>query len=645
MHYYLVAPTVVVRKNETVFTYQSEATIAIGTVVRFSLGKKEAIGIVMAPVSRPEFATKPISALLIAQPLPQQLLQLATWLAEYYATPLPIVLQSLLPTGLYKKRRRLLLPTSTVRRARTRIVLNDEQGSAVSRIINYRTGTLLLHGVTGSGKTQVYIEAAQHEYRSGRSSIVIVPEITLTPQFVAEFSQHFKSVVVTHSQMSEAERHQAWLTALESNEHNPLIVIGPRSALFMPIAHLGLIVVDECHEPSLKQEQAPRYSALRVASMLARFHNAKALVGSATPTVVDYYLATSSKSPVLLLSKTATSTSQPRLTLLDCKQRDNFREHRFISDELLAATRQALANKKQVLIFHNRRGTAPTTLCSQCGWIALCDYCHVPLTLHADRFRLLCHLCGRHKALPTNCPQCGQPDVTFKGIGTKLIADEIRKLFPKARIARFDADNAKDETLSARYQELYDGDIDIIIGTQLLAKGLDLPHLRVVGIIQADSGLQLPDYQAEERVFQLLYQVAGRVGRGKHSSQVIIQTYQPEHPIIQLALARNYSDFYQQQLAERRSTAFPPFVFLLKLTCIYKTEAGAIRAAQATARTIGLKWPKVTVLGPTPAFHERIGATYRWQLLIKSKERAVLVTIAKQMPPHWQADLDPSTLL
>lgn len=644
MYYYLVSPNTVVRKDEMSFTYHSERPVAIGTIVRISIGKKESTGVITGTTTKPSFPTKSVGEILTDRPLPRPLIEFAHWLNSYYATPMPFVLQALLPSGLHKKRRQSKRQQTFATRKRTKIVLNSEQSHAVKIINRHQSGTMLLHGVTGAGKTQVYIEAAKHEARQGRSSIILVPEIALTTQLVAEFSNHFEHIIVTHSGMTEAERHKAWLQALTSDE--PIVVIGPRSALFMPIDKLGLIVIDECHEPGFKQEQSPRYSALRAASMLARFHKqAKALFGSATPSVTDYYLAKNTKSPIIKLTTTAIAARTPQVTLVDSTKRDGFREHRFISDNLIREIRQSIENGKQALIFHNRRGTAPIALCQTCGWTALCSHCYVPMTLHADKHLLLCHLCDTKQRIPNACPDCHHPDIVFRGIGTKLVEDELKRLFPKARIARFDADNSTHETLQHRYQSLYDGDIDIIIGTQLVAKGLDLPNLQVVGIIQADSGLQLPDYQAEERVFQLLYQAAGRVGRGAAESSVVIQTYHPQHPAIQLAIARDYQGFYERQLKHRQQATFPPFVHLLKLTCTYKTENGAIKAAQKLAAQIHQSAPEVKITGPTPAFYERLGGNYRWQLIIKSKQRSQLVAIAKNLPANWQADLDPTNLL
>jgi primosomal protein N' (replication factor Y) len=644
MYYYLVAPTSVVRADQPAFTYHSESELSVGAIVVVSVGKKKLAGVVRSTAKKPSFTTKPIEQLIVANPLPTPLVSLASWMSDYYATHLALVLQTLLPSGLSKKRRDSKSSIVHASRARTNIVLNAEQQSAVKTITEHAAGTLLLHGVPGSGKTQVYIEAARHELSAGRSSIVLVPEIALTPQLVAEFTNHFPQVVVTHSHMSEPERHKAWLEVANASE--PLIVIGPRSALFMPIPDLGLIVIDEAHEPSYKQDQSPRYSALRTASVLAKLHkNAKVVLGSATPSISDYYLAEHTKSPIIKLTKPAVATEKPSVELIDLRKKELFREHRFLSDALLARMREALQANQQVLLFHNRRGTAPTTLCSNCGWSSLCETCFVPMTLHADKHQLMCHICGRAHKVPPSCPECGNPSIVFRGIGTKMIEDEVRKAFPKANIARFDADNAADQTLDRRYQEIYDGHIDIMIGTQILAKGLDVPRLSLVGVMQADNGLHLPDYQAEERVFQLLYQVAGRVGRGKHESHVVVQTFLPDHAAITHALERDYDGFYQAQLLERKRGNFPPFTYLLKLTTSYKTEAGAIRAARAMTTKLRGAYPHLTIQGPTPAFYERMHGNYRWQLLIKSKKRSELAVIADSMPVGWQVDLDAANLL
>ncbi|MGD8374104.1 MAG: primosomal protein N' [Candidatus Woesebacteria bacterium] len=643
MYYYLIAPTVIIRKDEHAFTYHSQGKLAVGTIVKVSIGKKESNGIILKAVDKPAFKTKPIISTLSSKPIPKQLINLAHWISEYYSTPLPHVLQTILPTGLHKKRRSTNSTALHVTRERTNIVLNSEQAVALKAITNKKTGTLLLHGVTGGGKTQVYIEAAKNAQDSGRSSIILVPEISLTPQLVAEFSKHFNNIILTHSRMTEAERHMAWMEVL--NNPLPVIIIGPRSALFMPVIDLGLIVIDECHEASFKQDQSPKYSALRAASVLAKLHKATAVFGSATPQIADYYLAQKTSNSILKIQHTAKKAEPPVVSIIDSKKRDNHKEHHIFSDVLLASIRNSLADNQQIILFHNRRGTAPMSLCTKCGWTSLCAKCLTPNTLHADKHKLLCHLCGDQQNVPPCCPDCGFPDIAFKGVGTKMLESEIKKIFPKAIVSRFDADNNQDETLSAKYQDLYDGKINIAIGTQILAKGLDLPHLGVVGIIQADCGLNLPDYMSEERTFQLIHQISGRVGRNKNKSHVVIQTFQPSHPTIQLASRRNYDDFFATHIKQRQQQFLPPFAHILKLVCVYKTEANAIKAAQIMSTTIRKTWANVEVSNPVPAFYERLGGNYRWQILVKSNNRKTLVDITSDMPANWQVDLDPSSLL
>ncbi len=410
----------------------------------------------------------------------------------------------------------------------------------------------------------------------------------------------------------------------------------------------GLIVIDECHEMTFKQEQSPRYSALRAASILAQQSSARLVLGSATPNVADYYLAKLSHRPIISLTTPARrGTVQPTVTLVDMTKKLNFSRHSLFSNDMLEAMKTTLEHNHQVLIFHNRRGTAPTTLCENCGWNALCPRCFVPLTLHADRFALDCHICGLHERVPTSCPECGEAHIIHKGIGTKLIHHELTKLFPAARIMRFDGDNDNDNTLDKHYQALYDGEIDIVIGTQVVAKGLDLPLLRMVGVVQADAGLALPDYLSSERTFQLLAQVTGRVGRNEHPSRVVVQSYQPTHPAVHYGITSDYASFYDMTVAERKRSHFPPFTHLLKLVCIYKTESTAIRNAQNLARDLRRSVPtRVELLGPTPAFYERVHDTYRWQLVVKSPVRDDLIAIVQQLPPqHWQFELDPGSLL
>ena len=646
MHYYEVAPNQIVRTDSAFFTYSSELLLPIGQIVLVEVGKKQMIGVIIRQTSRPSYKTKPIVSIIEQTPLPNPLVELALWMSKYYVTPLATVLQTILPRGLQKKRRPQSKQPEITKRDRTNIVFNKEQLTVIDTLAKYDSGTFLLQGITGSGKTELYIDIAKQAIAKNVSTIILVPEIALTPQLISEFSHHFDNLLVTHSKMAESARHLVWAEALNSME--PRVVIGPRSALFTPLRNIGAIIIDEAHEPGFKQEQSPKYSALRVATMLGRYHNAKVIFGSATPSVIDRYLAEKSNLPILTLTKLArTGSIPPVVTLVDMTKRTNFNNHRFLSKQLIEQITKTLQIGKQTLVFHNRRGSTSTTLCENCGWMAECPRCFLPLTLHADNHRLHCHVCGYSTDVPTFCPTCGSADIVHKGIGTKLIETELRKLFPNANIARFDADNKSDEAVNTRYQDLYSGVIDIAIGTQVIAKGLDLPQLRTVGVVQADAGLALPDFSSNERTFQLLAQVVGRVGRNQHQTQVIVQSYQPTHPSITSGLTQDYESFYAHTLRERQRGLFPPFTHLLKLTCIYKTEAAAIKNSQKIAKELRDKVHRdVQILGPTPAFYERQHGTYRWQLVLKSPKREHLIGALPLVPTtHWQFELDPTSLL
>lgn len=645
MHYYEVAPNQIIRADSDTFTYTHGQSLAIGTLVEIEVGKKTLVGVIMSEATKPAYETKPISSVAESAPLPEALVATARWLADYYATPLASVLQTILPRGLTKKRRAAKHALDHPHRSRTKNVLTADQANALAQIRQMAPGTALLHGVTGSGKTRVYLEAAKDCLASDRSVIVLVPEIALTSQLVADFRHDVDHILLTHSKQTEAERHRIWQEALLSQQ--PRVIIGPRSALFTPLRDVGLVIIDECHEPSFKQEQAPRYSALRTASTLIQQTSGKLVMGSATPLVADYYMALHAKRPVISMSTPAVlGATPPTTTLVDMTKRGNFTRHHFLSDSLLAQIDSDLASNQQVLLFHNRRGSASTTLCDNCGWRAGCERCFVPLTLHADTHTLICHICGNRHPVPTMCPQCGYVDIIHKGIGTKLIEAEVRKLFPNTNIARFDGDTTDEATVDRRYQEIYDGKIQLLIGTQVLAKGLDLPHLRTVGVVQADAGLSLPDYSASERTFQLLAQVVGRVGRSHHPTNVIVQSYQPSTSVIRDALAQDYATFYERTLKLRHAMHFPPFYFLLKLTCIYKTEAAAIRNSKQFATLVRTLAYDIEILGPTPAFYERVRDTYRWQLVIKSRSRQELTKVLSHLPPkNWQYELDPISLL
>ena len=647
MHYIEVAPIKIVRKNADAFTYASTTALAAGTIVTVPVGKKTLVGVVLQSVTQPSFDCREIDSVVEETPLPAALLATASWMAQYYQTHLSVVLSSLLPSGITKKRQARAHQTHTPIRTITKRTPTASQQAAIDTIMDSSQATQLLFGVTGSGKTLVYIECAKKLFNQGISSVILVPEIALTSQIVDEFRHTFgDDVLVTHSHQTEAERHIVWQKALRAT--TPKIVIGPRSALFLPLQNLGLIVLDEFHEPSYKQEQQPRYSSLRVATILARQHkHARAVFGSATPPIAEYYLASKTKAPIISLPTTAKAAQKPSIALVDMKKRAHFTQHRFLSDVALKHIDETLETGKQVMLFHNRRGTTATTLCEACGWTAVDPDTDLPLTLHADKHQLVGHVTGFTMRVPTSCPQCGEVHIVHKGIGTKLIESELRKRYPNKNIVRFDGDMTGENSVDKRYDDLYSGAIDIIIGTQVIAKGIDLPHLRTVCVVQADAGLALPDYTASERTFQLLAQAVGRVGRSEAPTTIIVQSYQPEHPAVAHGVEQQYAAFYETALAQRKASHFPPFTYLARFTCTYKTEATAIKQSRALLRVLKQAASRdVLFFGPAPAFYEKQHGTYRWNIIAKSPTRQHLAELSQHLPPtYWQFELDPISLL
>lgn len=647
MHYFEIAPNQIIRADQACFTYKSQLALEVGQIVLIEIGNKHLPGIVISKTSKPNYETKEVLKIIETQPLPRPLVNLAIWISTYYATNLGLVVQTILPSGLEKKRRTQTDSSQYAGspRKRTKNVLNKDQSAAIGSINKFKSGTFILHGITGSGKTEVYIRLIKDAIASNKSAFVLVPEIALTSQIISELANSFDNLVLTHSQMTESARHIAWKKILYAN--TPLVVVGPRSALFMPLKNVGVIIIDEEHETSFKQEHAPRYSAIRAASILGKQHTCPVILGSATPSVVDYYLAEHSNRPILKLQKTARKNALPaKISLIDMTDRSLFKKHRFLSDYLINSIHQSLNNKKQILIFQNRRGGASTTLCENCGWIAECPDCRLPMTLHIAQHCLKCHVCGREEHVPTSCPECSKSNIIHKGIGTQLIEQEVKKIFPEAKIARFDADTDIDNSLAKLYNDIYQGNIDIIIGTQIVAKGLDLPELETVGIVQADTGLSIPDFNSDEKTFQLLTQAIGRVGRNSNRTEVIVQTFQPHNPNIVFGVNQDYTGFYEHTINDRKNKNFPPFMYLLKLSCSFKTETTAISSARKIADQIIKEFPETTILGPSPCLHERQGNMYRWQIVVKSQKRATLVSIAERIKsPQWHCEIDPTGLI
>jgi primosomal protein N' (replication factor Y) len=626
-------------------TYASEQRLLTGSIVQVELQKEMVLGLVSGPTTKPRFQTKPVTTVYDLPPVPAHLLKLASWLQVYYPAPLGLIAQQILPANLPQKISEDKLHTKFIKpRLDSLPPLTNEQAVALDTMIN--RDSYLLHGTTGSGKTRLYIELASRAIETGKSAIILTPEISLTSQLAGRFHEIFgERVIVMHSQQTPAERREAWLSCLRSKE--PLIVIGPRSALFAPVARPGLIVLDEAHEAAYKQEQAPQYQTGRVAAYLSSLTRSTLVLGSATPSVSDYYLAEQKQKPIVSLTQLAQSHDHPatEIVLVDRKEHDLFDRSPFLSKPLISAVEGALKRGEQSLLYLNRRGTARLVMCENCGWQATCPHCDLPLTYHGDKHELRCHSCDHKQSAPSSCPACKHPSIMFKTAGTKAIVEDVQRLFPGARVQRFDTDNAKAERFEQHYEAIKKVEVDILVGTQLLAKGLDLPKLSTLGVLLADTSLYMPDFSAQERTFQLLNQVLGRIGRGHVAGRAIIQSYHPDHQIIQQAIDNDYAGFYKAELETRKLFLFPPYCYLLKLTVRRASIKSAEEAAEKFKDEIRRTGYKVRVEGPAPSFYERIQGKYQWQLIIKATQRSELLKILANLPANWSSDLDPIDLL
>ena len=645
MKYYLIAPAKTFHSSDNLLTYSSETPLKIGQIVEIPLGRQSTIGIAVKNTTQPDFDTKSITKIIYEQPLPKKLVDALFWLSSYYRCPLSTVIQAALPRGITKNRRGKLPETPNITPIDN--PLNSAQRAAIRAIEENPANTILLHGITGSGKTNIYIELCARTLTKKQSVILLVPEIALTSQLVRNFQQHFKNITLLHSNLTESLRHQLWEKILTDNQ--PQVIIGPRSALFAPVQDLGLIIIDEAHEPAYHQEQNPKYSASLLAGKLA-----KTVLGTATPLISDYYLCKSHSAIVEVNQLAIESDKHTSISVIDLKDHSDFTKSRILSNQLIESIKASLANHTQSMLFHNRRGTAPMTICDKCGWQALCPNCFLPLVLHADAFQMRCHTCARNFPVPTACPECKNASIHHKGFGTKLIEDELHRLFPSAKIARFDMDTDDDLKLTKIYDEVYRGDYDIIVGTQMIAKGFDFPRLTTLGIVQADAGLSLPDFSSEERTFQLITQVIGRAKRGHQNSNIFIQSFQPDHPIISLASQSDYASFYNYLVQKRQQSKLPPYSFLLKLSVTYKTETATVKNIRTlykkviqTAKQLQIPENRIVVSPPMPAFHERTSTGYTWQLVIKAKSRQNLLDIFDHLPKnnYLHYDFDPISLL
>jgi primosomal protein N' (replication factor Y) (superfamily II helicase) len=542
----------------------------------------------------------------------------------------------------------------------------------------------LLHGVTGSGKTELYLRSIGRALRLGKQALVLVPEIALTTQLVRRFAARFgPELAVLHSGLSLGERYDEWRRLRRGDAR---IAIGSRSAVFAPLPHLGLVIVDEEHEPSYKHEQAPRYHARDVALQLAKLCGATLMLGSATPSVEsyaaaqrgDYQLIAMSERVGLALTANGLPRSQPlplpQVQLVDMRKELRGGNRSIFSTALMEALDEALGRGEQSLLFLNRRGAASFVMCRDCGHVVSCPRCATPLTLHLDQAAddagsteaalnetsdaqrptrnglLVCHSCNHRELVPLHCPQCWSTRIRQFGIGTQRVAEEVALRLPGARVLRWDRDTVTGKDGYGRLlDQLLRREADVLVGTQMVAKGLDLPGVTVVGVVAADTGLRLPDFRASERTFQLLTQVAGRAGRRDTVGRVVIQSYTTEHYALQAAREHDYAAFYQQEIAFRRQLGYPPFARLVRFVVQGASDERCERAARALAERINEAAPRMLgsewgLIGPAPCFQRQLRGRYRWHLLLRARQPAPLLDALGPLP-GWSVDVDPQQVL
>ncbi|MCF7818555.1 MAG: primosomal protein N' [Kiritimatiellales bacterium] len=517
-----------------------------------------------------------------------------------------------------------------------------------------KPGVVLLHGVTGSGKTEVYLQAIQHALDKGQGAIVLVPEISLTPQTVDRFRSRFGDcVAVLHSSLSDGERHDEW-HRIRNGEAK--IVVGARSALFSPIEHPGLIVVDEEHEPTYKQDESPRYNARDVAVMRGHLENCCVVLGSATPAMESFHNVREGRYELAEMLMRVDDRSMPLMRVVDMRiEAEKEGRPTIFSAELVQAIYDRLDQREQVILFLNRRGFSSSLQCEQCGYVAECSECSVSMTYHKKAHKLLCHICGAEEQVPPHCPECRDPGFKYPGMGTERIEEILAKLCPKAKVARMDSDTMrKKDSYRTVLDQFRTGKIDILLGTQMIAKGLDFPNVTLVGVLYADMSLNMPDFRAGERTFQLLTQVAGRAGRGEKAGEVIVQAYTPHHPAIQAARRLDYTGFCDQDLEFRRELSYPPFSHLVLLTFKGESEQEVMQTAAGFFQTLGkILPPSVKHSPPLPAPLARAKGHYRYQIMLRCEHtvkmtrpiRHVLASLKMPKGVTCTVDVDALSLL
>ncbi len=518
----------------------------------------------------------------------------------------------------------------------TALSLNAEQQVAVETILQsvqeQQSQTYLLEGITGSGKTEVYLQVIAEVLNQGKTAIMLVPEISLTPQMVQRFKSRFgEHVAVMHSGLSQGEKYDEW-RKIERGEAE--VVVGARSAIFAPIENIGVIIIDEEHEASYKQEETPRYHARDLAIWRSEYHHCPVVLGSATPSLESRARAQKNVYQRLRLTQRANQAATlPTIDVVDMRQEVENGNVSSFSMSLQEKLQERLEKNEQSVLLLNRRGYSSFVMCRDCGYVLPCPNCDISLTLHMDSKTMKCHYCGHEERIPYRCPNCGQDKIRYYGAGTQKVEEELQTLLPDSRILRMDVDTTRRKGAHEKILRTFgEGQADILLGTQMIAKGLDFPNVTLVGVLNADTALNLPDFRSSERTFQLLTQVSGRAGRAEKPGEVIIQSFNPEHYAIQLAKAQDYEDFYTKEMYIRHRGDYPPYYFTVQITASHPEENEAAKQMFQIATKLkqGLS-PQAILLGPTPNAIMRVNNRYFYQVIIKYKQEPMLQPLLKEI--------------
>ena len=591
---------------------------------------------------------KPVKRIVDDKPLfGEEGLKLAGWIRDFYLCSLGEALGVMLPGGRKEKDLPPLgINTDEEIRENSEIVLSDEQERALKTVLERKDDFYYLHGITGSGKTEVFLHVAEDVLKKGSTVLYLVPEISLTHQLVDSLASRFSApIAVLHSHLTPSQRLKEW-RRIQSGEAR--LVIGARSAVFAPLENLGLIILDEEHENSYKSGSTPRYHGRQIAMKRCKQENAILIMGSATPSVEAWHLMDKGSVRELKLTTRPTGGSLPSIRIVDMKSSKSLLSH-----ELILSMERVLKEKKQVILFLNRRGHSYFFHCKSCGYEMQCRQCSIPLTYHKTRNRMICHYCGYQEPPLTLCPSCGSMDVGYAGFGTEHVEEEVSRFFPGARIARLDTDAAKKKgVLQDTISRFRNREIDILLGTQMVAKGLNFPGVSLVGIVLADTGLSLPDFRAGERTFSLIVQVAGRAGRYSNDGEVLIQTFRPDNPAIALAASGEWENFYHYEREARDALGFPPFSRLIRIVHRGKQMKKPLESLEMLTdrfRQVGIE----DVMGPAECPLGVIAGNFRFHTLIRSRNfsvehnliQRVLLDTPVAAGVYREIDVDPVQLL